>query len=92
MAAIRSRRRAPRLCSIGYVMVGVLLKSVRNRASLGGGCDWRGEREPRRNKLGKHSPTKHLPNRSKQARDRLLTSNGIPGAASFLVELRPPRY
>jgi hypothetical protein len=29
-----------------------------------GGCDWLGKREPRRNKLGKHRPTKHPPNRS----------------------------
>ena len=29
-----------------------------------GGCDWRGKREPRRNKLRKHRPTKHPPNRS----------------------------
>jgi hypothetical protein len=35
---------------------------VGDDASLGG-CDWRGKREPR--KIGKHRPTKHLPNRSR---------------------------
>jgi hypothetical protein len=28
------------------------------------GCEWRGKREPRHNKLEKHRPTKHPPNRS----------------------------
>ena len=42
---------------------------VGDQASLGG-CDWRGERELRRNKPGKHRPTKHLPDRSKRVRGR----------------------
>ena len=45
------------------------------------GCDWRGKRERRHNELGKHRPTKHLPNRSTRVRDRHPTSKRNSGGS-----------
>jgi hypothetical protein len=64
---------------------------VCDHASLGG-CDWRGERKPRHNKLGKHRPAKHLPNRSSGRVIGCLLQTEFWRLRHFRLELRPPRY
>jgi hypothetical protein len=63
---------------------------VGDDASLGG-CDWRGKREPRHSKLGKHRPTRIYPIAQSGCVIGMLTSNGILAAASFLVGTAPSK-
>jgi hypothetical protein len=55
------------------------------------GCDRRGKREPRHNKLWKASPDKASTQSLEAGVIGMLTSNGILAAASFLVGIAPSK-